>query len=177
MSEHSGGKPLTIGACMTAGEHSIGASQTLELAALRMAQLRVGDLPVLEAGKPVGMLSERDIAVIRSVLPGQAARIPVEDAMSGVPYCVTPDTSVAEAARHMAVRKLGSALVLEHGRAIGVFTTADALALLAELLEAGAGETGTEAPAAAAQAQARHSTLIGPVRARRGVAARRQVRR
>ena len=35
--------------------------------------------------------------------------------MAGVPYCVAPDTSVAEAVRHMAVRKLGSALVVEHG--------------------------------------------------------------
>ena len=176
MSAHSPGKPVTIGACMTAGQHSIGASQTLEHAALRMAKLRIGHLPVLEAGKPVGILSERDIEVIRSVLPGQAARIPVEDAMSGVPYCVTPDTSVAEAARHMAVRKLGSALVVEHGRAIGVFTTADALALLAELLEGSAEEAGAAAPAGA-QAQARRGAIIGPVGVRRAGATRRQARR
>ena len=175
MSAQSSGKRVTVGACMTAGEHSIGASQTLEHAALRMAKLRVGHLPVLEAGKPVGMLSERDIEVIRSVLPGQAARIPVEDAMSGVPYCVTPDTSVAEAARHMAVRKLASALVVEHGRAIGVFTTADALALLAELLE-GSDEARTAAPPAGAQAQARRSAMIGPVGVR-AQAARRHARR
>jgi acetoin utilization protein AcuB len=147
---------------MTPSRHSIGAHQSLELAALRMAELRVGHLPVLDAGQPVGMLSDRDIALIRSVLPGQVARITVEEAMSGVPYCVTPDTSVAEAARHMALRKLGSALVVEQGHAVGVFTTADALALLAELLEAKASE-----PEAAQDAAERTPARHGPMPLRR----------
>jgi CBS domain-containing protein len=168
MNVHVRGKPATIGAFMTASRHSVGASQSLEHAALRMAKLRVGHLPVLEAGQPVGMLSERDIEVIRSVLPGQVARITVEEAMSGVPYCVTPDTSVAEAARHMAVRKLASALVVEHGHAIGVFTVADALALLAELLETGAGEARGEAPPEP-QGQVRGG-VMGPVAVRRAPA-------
>jgi acetoin utilization protein AcuB len=157
-------KPTTVGSVMTAGQHSIGASQTLELAALHMAKLRVGHLPVLEAGQPVGMLSERDIEVIKSVLPGQVARITVEEAMSGVPYCVTPDTLVAEAARHMAVRKLGSALVVEHGQAVGVFTTTDALALLAELLETNAQDVQSALPA-------HDSAPIGPLGMRHGARA------
>jgi hypothetical protein len=35
----------------------------------------------------------------------------------------------------MALRKLGSAVVAEHGRVLGVFTTTDALQVLSALLE------------------------------------------
>jgi acetoin utilization protein AcuB len=120
---------------MTPAPHCIGLDQSLDLAAERMAQLGVRHLPVLDGGQLVGMLSERDIVFLRSVAPEHVVKLKVEEAMSGVPYCVDPGMPLADVARHMALRKLGSAVVAEHGRVLGVFTTTDALQVLSALLE------------------------------------------
>jgi acetoin utilization protein AcuB len=127
---------ITVADHMTPAPHCIGMDQPLERAAERMTQLGVRHLPVLEAGQLVGMLSERDLTLLRSLAPGQLVKLKVEEAMSGVPYCVEPTTPLGEVARQMALRKLGSAVVVEHGRVIGVFTTTDALEVLAALLQA-----------------------------------------
>lgn len=126
---------ITVADHMTAAPHCIGMDQPLDRAAERMIELGVRHLPVLEGGQLVGLLSERDIALLRSVAPRQLVELKVEEAMSGVPYCVEPATPLCDVARHMALRKLGSAVVAEHGRVVGVFTTTDALEVLAALLE------------------------------------------
>ena len=126
---------ITVADHMTPAPHCIGMDQSLELASERMLQLGVRHLPVLDGGQLVGLLSERDIALLRSVAPEHVITLTVEEAMSGVPYCVEPATPLGDVARHMALRKLGSAVVAEHGRVVGVFTTTDALQVLAALLE------------------------------------------
>lgn len=126
---------ITVADHMTAAPHCIGMDQPLERAAERMTQLGVRHLPVLEGGQLVGMLSERDLTLLRSLAPDQLVKLKVEEAMSVLPYCVEPATPLGEVARHMALRKLGSAIVVEHGRVVGVFTTTDALEVLAALLE------------------------------------------
>lgn len=137
---HPGAQParLTVGEAMTPGPHCIGADQSIALAEERMAEWRVRHLPVLEGGQLVGVLSDRDIAFLRDVLPERARAMSVEEAMSAVPYCVERSVPLAEVARHMASRRLGSAIVTDNGRIAGVFTTTDALETLAELLERGA---------------------------------------
>jgi acetoin utilization protein AcuB len=135
---------LPVSKVMTTGPHCIGADQTLALAASRMTELHIGHLPVLEGGQLLGVVSERDIALIRSVVPDQIEHITVEEAMTAVPYCVSPETPVAEVARHMAMRKLGSAIVMEHGRIAGVFSATDALRVLAAVLDEGVPEPRTE---------------------------------
>jgi acetoin utilization protein AcuB len=61
--------------------------------------------------------------------------VPVEDAMVQDVFTVSPDTPVAEAVETMIERKLGSAVVSENDRVVGVFTTIDALTALHRLLE------------------------------------------
>jgi acetoin utilization protein AcuB len=130
-----------VSEAMTAGAHCIGADQAIALAASHMAEWHIRHLPVLEGGQLVGVLSERDIALLRSVVPDQAEQMSVEEAMTGVPYCVAPDAPLAEVAHHMALRKLGSAIVMDHGKIAGVFTTTDALELLATMLQEGVPES------------------------------------
>jgi acetoin utilization protein AcuB len=120
---------------MVRSPHTIGVDQTLELASHRMAELGIRHLPVLDGGQLVGIISERDIALVASVAPTQVTTIKVEEAMAGVPYCVEADTPVATVAHHMALRKLGSAIVTEQGKVAGVFTTTDALEVLFRVLD------------------------------------------
>jgi acetoin utilization protein AcuB len=121
---------------MTRSAHAIGHDQPLKLAHERMHQFGIRHLPVLDGGVLVGVLSERDIALIGAISPKQVEDTPVEDAMSTEPYAVEPETDVEAVTAHMAEHKHGCAVVMEHHKVIGVFTSTDALGLLTTLLRA-----------------------------------------
>lgn len=128
---------LHISDLMTKTVHTIGASLTLADADRLMRKYDIRHLPVLEQGTIVGVLSDRDVQVATSLSELDPRCILVEDAMSQAPWTVAPDTPLLEVARHMAERKVGSAVVVEHDRIIGVFTTTDGMKALAMLLEQG----------------------------------------
>jgi len=119
---------------MTRSPHAIGHDQSLKLAHERMHQFGIRHLPVLDGGVLVGVLSERDIALIGAISPGQAEQTTVEEAMSAEPYAVEPDTDVQTVVARMAERKYGCAVVMENHKVAGVFTSTDALSMLAVLL-------------------------------------------
>lgn len=123
-----------IGGHMTPSESSIGAAASLEQAVMMMSDLGARHLPVLERGRPVGILAERDVALASAFSARALHAIQVAEAMSAVPYCVAPDTPVSEVARHLASRKLDVALVLSGARVLGLFTLVDALQLLATVV-------------------------------------------
>jgi predicted transcriptional regulator len=49
-------------------------------------------------------------------------------------YVAAPDDAVADVVEHMADRKLGSAVVMANDRVEGIFTSIDALQVLATVL-------------------------------------------
>lgn len=120
-------RKTTVRNYMTPSPHTIGVEQTLEAAARIMREHRVRHLPVLRCGQLVGILSERDVQLVGGLPNVDPATITVEDAMSDTVYAVTPETPIEEVAAQMAAHKYGAALVTEHGRVAGVFTTIDAL--------------------------------------------------
>jgi len=92
-------------------------------------------LPVLDSGRVVGVVSERDLTLVSS-LPGvDAGKVAVEEAMVEDVFVVDPDAPIAEVVETMIQKKVGSALVGAGERIVGVFTTIDALLALHELLE------------------------------------------
>jgi acetoin utilization protein AcuB len=117
---------------MTPAPFTIGADQPLTIASELMRARRIRHLPVLRGGQLVGILSQRDIQLIAGLPAVDLAEVPVEDAMSNNVYSVSPDTPVAEVAAEMAAHKYGAALVVEGKHIAGVFTTVDALHLLAK---------------------------------------------
>lgn len=137
----------TVGAHMTRSPECIGLDDSLERAAQMMQEFGIRHLPVLEGGRPVGMLAERDIALASAFASQGLDRIKVAEAMSRIPYCATPDTPIYAVAEHLASRKLDAALVMSGPRILGVFTITDALSLLAKLLEREAGPTPISASA------------------------------
>lgn len=130
----------TIGETMTSSPHTIGVEQSLAAAARRMRELGVRHLPVLHGGKLVGMLSERDIAIIEALGGPRTAEMTVEEAMTPEPYVVPRDEQLRHVVRQMAAHKYGSAIVVDDERVVGLLTTIDALRLLAEALEGPAEE-------------------------------------
>ena len=59
----------------------------------------------------------------------------VADAMKTAPYTVASDTPLDEVVRAMAAQHVDVAVVLEGGRIVGVFTSADAMRILADILD------------------------------------------
>ena len=91
-------------------------------------------LPVVEEGRVVGIVSQRDL--LRSEECADQMEFQVEDVMTADPYVARSHTPLAEVAREMAAGKFGSAVVLNSDdEPVGIFTTTDALKLLSEVLE------------------------------------------
>lgn len=96
-------------------------------------------VPILEAGRPVGVIGERGLLIAEKVIGEHWEQVSVAAAMVAIPYCATPGTTVSEVARHLALRRLDVALVMVQSRIVGLFSTADALSLLADLASCDAG--------------------------------------
>jgi acetoin utilization protein AcuB len=120
---------------MSTSPHTIGPKQTLAAASAILRRHGIRHLPVLDAGRIVGMLSHRDILLIESLPDVKPDEVPVEDAMVQDVFTVSLDTPIGEAIETMIERKVGSAVVVENDRVVGVFTTIDALTALHHLLE------------------------------------------
>lgn len=125
---------LLIRDSMTKSVHTIGASLTLADAAKLMKKHQIRHLPVLDNGALVGLVSDRDVQMISGMSELDPTCILVEDAMSQAPWTVEPTTPLLDVATHMAESKVGSAVVMEHDKVVGVFTTTDGMRVLAELL-------------------------------------------
>jgi acetoin utilization protein AcuB len=96
---------------------------------------RIRHLPVLEAKKLVGLVSERDLHLIETLPDVAPDEVTVEEAMSEDVYVVSADDPVDAVVEKMADRKYGSAVVVDRRGAVqGIFTTIDALQVLADVL-------------------------------------------
>ncbi len=90
-------------------------------------------LPVLSQGKPVGMISSRDLSLIKEL--NRHFDLRAEDIMVADPYCVPFGTPIGDVAFEMSERKIGSAIVVdENGNADSIFTSVDALNALVEIV-------------------------------------------
>lgn len=119
---------------MSSAPVCIAAHRTLAEAWSTMQRERIRHLPVLEGGMIVGVLSERDLALLGGPRPERLQDVRIEDAMSGEPFLVEPEVPLRSVIKGMRSQRVGSAVVVEQGKVVGVFTTTDALALLHEAL-------------------------------------------
>lgn len=119
---------------MTTSPYTIGRDQTLAHARDLFREYRIRHLPVLHGGKLVGLLSDRDVALIEALPDVDPHVVQVGDAMSDQVFVVAPHAGLDEVAAEMASRKYGSAVVVDNNKVVGVFTTVDGMAALNELL-------------------------------------------
>ncbi len=128
-------KPLVMKYWMTPSPHSIGRDQPLSVAHRIMREHGLRHLPVLDGGRLVGIISQRDLYFIESIKGVEMEADRVEDGMNQDVYCVTPDTRLEEVIVEMAEHKYGCVVVMEGTKLAGVFTTTDALELFADRLK------------------------------------------
>ena len=115
---------------MTPSPYSVGVEQPVAEAARRMQSHHIRHLPALRGGQLEGLISERDIALVRA-LPFDLGDITVEEAMMDSPYVVTPDTPSQEAASRLCHLWIGCLPVVEEEpgglRLVGIITENDLL--------------------------------------------------
>ncbi|MCB9565873.1 MAG: CBS domain-containing protein [Myxococcales bacterium] len=121
---------------MTPVPETIEAELTLAQARERMFQDGIRHLPVVQNGSLVGILSQRDVAILEALPECDMGTCTVAQAMHAQPFTCGPNALVRAVAEEMAAHKYGTAIVVERehpARVIGVFTTIDALRALAKL--------------------------------------------
>ncbi len=125
----------TIQKYMTCIPKSIGFDQTLDKAQEIMKSLKIRHLPVLKAGKLVGILTDRDINLVLGFKDVDAQTMVVDEAYTPDPYFTSPQAPLSEVISEMAEKKYGCALVVDNNKLVGIFTEIDAYKALSELLE------------------------------------------
>lgn len=120
---------------MTRQPWTIRKDATMSEAHRMMREHRIRHLPVTEGGKLVGLVSERDLHLIETLRDCDPEKVSVDDAMSTDVYLVQSEDPVDEIAEAMSQHKYGSAVVVgKRGMIEGIFTTVDALQVLADVL-------------------------------------------
>jgi len=110
---------------MTPGVETTTSSEALRDAARTMRKGDFGAMPVVDDGRLVGMLTDRDI-VVRAVAEGldpMSAR--VGDVASQSPVAVAPDQDLDEAMELMAEYRVRRLPVVDGERLVGVVSQAD----------------------------------------------------
>jgi len=125
----------TIQKYMTTTPFSIESKETLKTAADLMAKQQIRHLPVTDKGALIGLVSDRDIKFALGLAGIDPKSLPVIDICHEDPYKVDPDSPLSEVATVMAEKHYGSALVVQNGKLVGIFTTVDACRALNDILQ------------------------------------------
>lgn len=100
-----------------------------------MRAYQIRHLPVLEAGRLVGIVSDRDLHLIETLPGSDPDEITIDEAMTKDVYAVGTDDPADTVAEQMAEHKYGCAVVVNPwGSVEGIFTTVDAMQVLADVL-------------------------------------------
>jgi CBS domain-containing protein len=114
---------MNIRDVMTSNPRTVSPSDTIQNAARIMRDEDTGAVPVVENGRPVGMVTDRDI-VVRAVANGELNR-PVRDVVSGNVVTARPDMSTKEAAQLMSEYQVRRLPVVENDCLVGIVSIGD----------------------------------------------------
>lgn len=110
---------------MTSSVKTATREQSLRDVAILMRDGDMGSVPVVEGGKLVGIVTDRDI-VVRSIADGRDASTSVAEAMTTDIFAVKPDDFVFEAIRLMGDKQVRRVPVVdENGNLAGIIAMAD----------------------------------------------------
>jgi len=108
---------------------TIDSEATVKDAASKMAREEIGSLVVTEQGRPVGIVTERDLLSRVLAMGRDAEATRVKMVMSKPLICGEPDMDVFEATRYMASRNVKKLPIADQGRLIGIVTLTDLCAI------------------------------------------------
>ncbi len=109
------------------GVFTVEASYTVHAAVALLANHGIGALVVTEAGKPVGIFSERDFARKGIIHGRRSHETPVRELMSAPLITVAPTQSMEECMDLMTSRRIRHLPVEDGGELVGMVTIGDVL--------------------------------------------------
>ena len=108
---------------MSASPTTIGPDESLERARERMTAAKIRHLPVVEAHRLVGILSDLDLAGYR----GRLGETRADVAMTPDPVTIGAEDSIESAARRMLHRRVHALPVVDGEQLIGMLSVTDIL--------------------------------------------------
>ena len=115
---------MNVRELMTTAPVTVEPDATLGEVAVLMKQEDCGSIPVVEDGRLVGIVTDRDI-VIRGVAAGSDPKTQrVSTVMSADPVTISPDDDLTDAEKVMADRQIRRLPVVENGKLVGIIVTA-----------------------------------------------------
>jgi len=125
MTEASRAARIRCREIMTSNVQTATREMSLSQVAVMMRDGDMGSIPVVENGKLVGIVTDRDI-VVRSIADGKNADSPVADSMTTEIFSVSPDDFVFEAIRLMGDKQVRRVPVVDgNGALAGIIAMAD----------------------------------------------------
>jgi CBS domain-containing protein len=115
---------------------TISADDSLFDAVRRLGEKRIGALPVVEDGRIVGIVSERDVIYCLQTRGRDALELKVNDAMSSPAITVDSQTDVLAALALITERRIRHLPVVERGEIRGIVSIGDLVKYRMERIEA-----------------------------------------
>ncbi|MBB6454999.1 CBS domain-containing protein [Salirhabdus euzebyi] len=110
---------------MTTGVECCSTNDNIYEAALKMKQLDVGAIPIVDENKNLlGIVTDRDL-VLRGYANKKPGSTSVSECMSEDLYSVTPDTDLQEASKMMSDKQIRRLPVVENGKLTGIISLGD----------------------------------------------------
>jgi len=109
---------------MTTNPRTLSPNATVQEAARLMRDEDTGVVPLVENGRPVGLVTDRDI-VVRAVADGSSFDRPVRELATDDLVTAEPEMSTREAAELMGQHQVRRLLVCEGERLVGVASIGD----------------------------------------------------
>jgi CBS domain-containing protein len=115
---------MNIRDVMTHNPRTVSPQDSIQNAARIMRDEDTGVVPVVDNGKPVGVITDRDI-VVRAVAEGGQLNRPVREIVTNELVAATPDMSVSEATELMSAHQVRRLPVVENNRLVGIVSIGD----------------------------------------------------
>jgi CBS domain-containing protein len=109
---------------MTANPCTVTPNDSIQNAARIMRDEDTGAVPVVENGRTIGILTDRDI-VVRAVADGGQLDRPVREIVTSAVVCATSDMSTREAAQLMSDHQVRRLPVVDSERLVGIVSLGD----------------------------------------------------
>lgn len=128
---------------MTRDPACVSSTDTLRTAVDQLRLRKCRRLPVVDNGKLVGIISDRDVRLAlnspfilreRSQDETLLDRVLVAECMTPDPVCLSPEASVVDAARLIHDRRFGGVPIVDEGKLVGIVTETDVLGCFIRLL-------------------------------------------
>ena len=140
---------LTVNDLMTSIPNTVTPQTTLRQVIDVMKTQSCRQLPVLQSGQLVGIITDRDVRLVMNsplVLHGRwqdeeiLDHVTAESCMTPDPMTVTPETPAYQAANMLSIYKFGALPVVDNGSLVGIITVTDFLNYFAMQPPAGANQ-------------------------------------